>query len=98
MLIAWVVVLAISVGGIILGTRLLGRGSSKLGWMLVLASCFLPVFCYVAPPHLFRFAYGSYPLKSRPDKNRIEEGMSGDEVMAILGPPHERQSLNGEEN
>ncbi len=99
LLIAWVVVLAISVGGIILGTRLLGRGSSKLGWMLVLVSCFLPVFCYVAPPHLFRLAYGSYPLERRPDRNRIEEGMSGNEVVAILGPPHERQSLkNGEEN
>jgi len=98
LLIAWVVVLAISVGGIVLGTRLLGRSSWKLGWLLVLVSCFLPIFCYVAPPHLVRLAYGSYPLKSRPDNNKIEEGMSGDEVVAILGPPHERQSINGHEN
>lgn len=98
MLIAWVVVMAISAGGIILGTRLLRRSSSKLGWMLVLVSCFLPIFCYVAPPHLFRLTYGSYPLERRPSYNKIEEGMSGDEVVAILGPPHERQRINGQEN
>jgi len=33
LMIGWAVVLAICAGGIILGTRLLGRGSSKLGWM-----------------------------------------------------------------
>jgi hypothetical protein len=95
-LIAWAVVLAISVGGIILGTRLLRRGTSKLGWMLVLASCFLPVFCYVAPPYLFRLEYGNYPLGSYPN-NKIEEGMSQDEVVAILGPPHRRYEQNGNE-
>jgi hypothetical protein len=95
-MIGWAVVLAICVGGIILGARLLRRGSLKLGWMLVLASCFLPVFCYVAPPHLFRLAYGSYPIQRYP-KDRIDEGMSGDEVVVILGSPHERQSLNGME-
>jgi hypothetical protein len=59
LLIAWAVVLAISAVGIDLGRGLLKRGASKLGWMLVLASCFLPVSCYVALPHIVRLAYGN---------------------------------------
>jgi hypothetical protein len=91
-LIAWVFVLAICVGGIILGARLLRRGSLTLGWLLLLVSCFLPIFCYVAPPHLFRWAYGSYPLEDRDHcrYGEIKVGMPSDEVQAILGPPHHR--------
>jgi hypothetical protein len=91
----WAVVLACFVVGIIFGARLLRRGSAMLGWLLVLVSCLLPIFCYVAPPHLFRLAYGSYPLGDRDPSlcGGIKEGMSRDEVQAILGPPH-RRSLN----
>ena len=93
-LIAWAVVLAISAGGFILGALLLRRGSAKLGWMLLLASCFLPIFFYVAPPHLFRLSYGSYPLGDRDPRlcGEIKEGMSCDEVQAILGLPHHRST------
>ena len=95
LLIAWGVVLALAVTGIILGARLLSRGSAKLGWPLVLVSCILPIFCYVAPPYIVRLEYGNYPLGSYPD-NKIEEGMSQNEVVAILGPPHERYTVSGE--
>lgn len=62
------------------------------GWLLVLVSCLLPIFCYVAPPHLFRLAYGSYPIGDREPFlcGQIRQGMSCDEVQAILGPPHHR--------
>ena len=97
LLIAWAVVLALAGGGLLLGARLLSRGSAKLGWLLVLASCFLPIFCYAAPPHIVRLVYGNYPLGSYPTKH-IQAGMSSrDQVQRVLGPPHERYKYTDRE-
>ena len=84
------VVMAISVVGIILGVRVLRHGSAKLGWVLVLMGCLLPIFCYYAAHHTIRLDNGTHRLGSYPG-DKIKVGMSGDEVKAILGPPHQRQ-------
>jgi len=93
LLIVWAVVLAISAVGIILGARLL-RGKSSVGkrcagCLLLLVSCLLPIFCYST--HLV--GYDKRPLGSSASK-QIMEGMSGDEVKAILGMPHQRNKNN----
>ena len=50
LLIISAVVLAISAIGVFLGARLLGRGSAKLGWLLLVMGCLLPFFSYFARP------------------------------------------------
>ncbi len=42
-------------------------------------------------------AVGYYPIGSYPN-NKIQAGMSGEEVVAILGNPHEHYLKNGGEN
>ena len=64
--------------------------------MIILASILAPVFCCVGPPHLFRLAYGSYPIGSYPN-GKIKEGMSPAEVEAILGKPHDCTKFGKEE-
>lgn len=52
--------------------------------------------CCQGPPHLIRLFYGNSPIGSYPS-NKIKEGMSAEEVVAILGTPHERHdSSEGE--
>ena len=61
-LIAWAVVLATCIVGFICGVNLLSTARKFSGSLLMLVSFLLPIFFYVAPPHLFRLAHGSYPL------------------------------------
>jgi len=57
-----------------------------------LVSCLLPIFCYST--HIV--GYDKRPLGSSASK-QIMEGMSVDEVKAILGPPHQRnKNTDGE--
>jgi hypothetical protein len=43
------------------------------------------------------YPIGNYPIGSFP-KNKIKEGMTADEVVAILGVPHERYKQDDTEN
>ena len=90
-LIVGAVVLLLAAVGMILGVKRLKSVSSarrKVGVLLLLVSGLFPVFCFLAPPYIFRLGYGSYPIGSYPIN--IREGMSSDEVKAILGTPHQR--------
>ena len=100
LLIVSAVVLAISVVGIILGARLL-RSTSPAGrrcgrGLLLLVACLLAICCYVARPQAVRLQNGTHPLGIYPS-NKIQEGMSREDVEAILGPPYQRDEYNDRE-
>ena len=98
LLVGWVILLLLVGLGIFVGTRLrrCDSGRAKIvGLLVIVVSILAPVICYVAPPHLFRLAYGSYPIGSYPN-GTIKEGMSPAEVEAILGTPHNRTKYGKE--
>lgn len=100
LMVAWAILLVLVGVGIFAGIRLRRRESGRaktVGLLIIVASVLAPVVCYVAPPHLFRLAYGSYPIGSYPN-GRIKEGMSPAEVKAILGTPHERTQYGHDEH
>jgi outer membrane protein assembly factor BamE (lipoprotein component of BamABCDE complex) len=47
------------------------------------------ISCCLGPPLVVRLVYGNYPIERYPN-GKITEGMTGDEVVATLGTPHER--------
>jgi hypothetical protein len=100
MLLGWALVLGGVAIGIAWGTKLLRARSLKAnhyGILLVLASGLLPLSCCLLPPHAIRIIYGNYPL-GRDRSNEIEQGMTREEVVAILGSPHERYESDDREN
>ncbi len=100
LLITWAVVLLIVSVGIIRGMILLDSESHrrrKRGALLILVSGLVPFLCCLGPPHVVRLVYGNYPIGRYPN-NKIREGMTTDEVAAILGPPHERMKSGGAES
>jgi hypothetical protein len=60
----------------------------RFGGLLIIISILFPIFCFVAPPHLIRLKYGNYPIGSYPT-GKIHEGMTYNEVEAVLGTPHQ---------
>lgn len=96
LLIITAVVMAISAVGIFLGARLVRRGSTTMGWLVLLVGCLIPVVCYFARPQVVPLENGTHPLGSDPS-NKITEGMARDEVRTILGPPHQRNRANDRE-
>ena len=101
LLIISAVVLVISAVGIVLGVGLLRSQSSTgikfAGGLLLLGSCLFPFFCYFATPRAeVRLENGTHPLGSYPN-GKIQEGMSCDEVKAILGPPQQRDKYKDQE-
>ena len=90
--VAWVLVFAVCLVGLLKGSRLLRTGSDKArkyGIFLILFSGAIPLFCCLIPPHAVRVVYGNYPLGDRP-KDVIKNGISTAEVESLLGRPHER--------
>jgi hypothetical protein len=78
--------------GIVTGGKLLRSGSPgarRGGVALILGGVMIPLFCWLGPPHAVRLRYGNYPIGTYPS-NRIRQGMSMDQVTAILGTPHEK--------
>jgi hypothetical protein len=91
LIIAWGIVFALVSIGLYLGARFFRKESpkaKKLGVLITLVSGLTPFFCCMAPPLAVRIFYGNYPIGS--SHGKIDEGMSKDEVTAILGNPHER--------
>jgi hypothetical protein len=87
----WVIVFVFVAVGIVWGIKLLRGTSAKnkqYGICVLLLSALVPLCCCLGPPQVFRLNYGSYPLNTYP--KGIDEGMSTDEVTAILGSPHTR--------
>jgi SmpA / OmlA family len=92
LLLAWAATLALVAGGAVWGARLLyskSRIVRRGGLIFLLGSLSVPLFCCLAPPCIIRIAYGNFPIGGRP-QGKINEGMSSDEVAAVLGTPHER--------
>jgi hypothetical protein len=91
-LLTWAVVLVFVSAGVVWGAALIKSESlivRRRGLILLLGSASAPLFCCLAPPCIVRIGYGNYPIYRRPD-GKIKEGMSADEVVAVLGTPHER--------
>jgi hypothetical protein len=92
MLIAvWAVVLIVALAGFIRARILLERGSlaeRKRGTRLLIVCGLIPLFCCLCPPQVVRITYGNYPISSS-SRDKVKEGMSADEVRALLGRPHE---------
>src|SRR5947209_16578287 len=74
-----------------------GSKAKRYGLVLVLVSGAVPLCCCLLPPVVVRITYGNYPLGSYPN-GKIREGMTRDEVAAILGSPHERFRRDDEES
>lgn len=92
LLIVWAIVLLFVLVGIVRGIRLLGNESPKRrrnGFLLIVMSSLVPFLCCVGPSQVVRLVYGNYPLGSYPN-NKIKQGMTRDEVEAVLGRPHEQ--------
>jgi hypothetical protein len=92
LLIGFVVLLFLMGVGVVLGIKMLRDmtpGRRKMGFYLILISILFPLICFLAPPHIVRLAYGNYPIGSYP-LGKIHEGMTCNEVEAILGTPHQR--------
>ena len=88
----WIAVLALVAVGIGCGIKLVNNGSAKarVYGLVIVAGCgMVPICCCLLPAHLTKMEYGNYPLGSYPN-NKIEEGMTKDEVAAILGTPHNK--------
>jgi outer membrane protein assembly factor BamE (lipoprotein component of BamABCDE complex) len=83
-----------SAGCLITGARYLVRGpvrQRRVGWALLLASLLLPASCWVVPSLVFRLTHGTGPIGDLPYRT-VREGMTPEQVIAILGPPHDRHS------
>src|SRR5262249_55290485 len=99
LLIVWAIVLVFFLVAVARGIMLLKNNSTKsrvYGVLLILVSGIVPLSCCLGPPHVVRLCYGHYPLGSYPS-DKVKEGMTTDEVLAALGPPHERdKNADGE--
>jgi hypothetical protein len=97
--IVWAVVLLLVAWGVMLGIGLIHGGSPRarrLGVLLLLVSASVPLSCCLGLPLVVRLVYGNYPLGRYPN-GKITEGMTADEVVAVLGMPHQRLQLDDAE-
>jgi hypothetical protein len=84
-------VLGVSVACIVRGVILLRQPPTSRRWSgvaLILAGLVLPACCCTAPSALFRLHHDTPPLGHYPS-GVVKEGMSSDEVRALLGNPHQ---------
>lgn len=63
------------------------RSRVLLGFTAVLLASLLS--CCFLPNLLVRVCYGNWPIGD-PNQYKYDKGMTGEEVRAMLGPPHER--------
>jgi hypothetical protein len=99
LLLGWALIFASMLVGVYWGARLCQSKAAKVrvyGVLLMAASGGLPLFCCLAPPHIVRIIYGNYPIGEYPS-GKIREGMSKQEVTAILGKPHGHHTRANEE-
>jgi SmpA / OmlA family len=97
--IVWLLVLLLVLVGFEYGAKLLGSGSRsvrRLGILLLLLCLATPLLCYFGPRQVVRLTHGNYPLDGFRNR-KITQGMSRDEVLEVLGTPHERGNQADEE-
>jgi hypothetical protein len=82
------------VRGIVL-LRRAAPGSKWSGLGLVAVGVLLPVCCCSGPSVLFRVHHDTPPLTGYPS-GVVQEGMSAEEVRALLGNPHQFNDRNPE--
>jgi hypothetical protein len=70
------------------------RAARRFLWCVVVPFVSAVAALVVVPQVGFRVAYGRGPLEANPAS--VVEGMSPDEVIAILGPPHKREYEAGQ--
>jgi SmpA / OmlA family len=90
--IVWLIVLLFVLAGSVKGVRLLktdARCKRLLGILVILASAATPLLCCFGPREVVRINYGNYPLGAYPN-GKIKKGMSQEDVIEVLGTPHER--------
>jgi hypothetical protein len=100
LVIVWAFVLLCVFVSFVSGIRLLKSGSprrKRYGVFFLLLSAIVPSCCCLGPSQVIRLTYGNYPLGTYPN-NKIKEGMTAEEVVAILGTPHERYKLDERES
>jgi hypothetical protein len=88
-LIVWVLILVSALVGAVYAAALLHRENAKgrrYGLVLLLVSGLVPLTCWLGPPHAVRVFYGNYPVGADA-RDKIKEGMTKEEVTAILGEP-----------
>jgi hypothetical protein len=84
-------VLGASAAAIARGMTLVRRPPPDRSWwglVFILGGVLLPVSCCSAPSVLFRLSHDTPPLGRYPN-GVIREGMSPDDVRALLGNPHQ---------
>jgi hypothetical protein len=97
---AWGVALVLVLVGIVTGCSLLRRKTARArswGVVLLLLSASLPCFCCFGPDLIVRWQTGRYPLQGYPN-GVIEKGMTRDEVLSKIGPPHSRHQTGDRES
>jgi hypothetical protein len=90
----WLLVLLLVFVGFGYGAKLLGSGSRSVrrrGILLLLACLATPLLCFFGPREVVRLTHGNYPLGAFPN-GKITKGMSREEVLEIVGTPHEREN------
>jgi hypothetical protein len=96
--VVWAFILVAVLLAIVKGVKLFNsdsRQARRFGVLLLLASGLVPLSCCFGPSQFVRLEYGNYPLGTYPT-NKVQEGMTADEVVAALGTPHERHGDNKE--
>ena len=91
-LLAWAVALILVFVGLSCGAGLVGKGSAKArkwGIILMGVSGLVPLACWLGPSQAVRISYGNYPIANS-YKGKIHKGMTAEEVVKILGTPHEK--------
>jgi SmpA / OmlA family len=89
----WLFVLGFSLAGLVWGWKLCLSDkprAKRCGVVVLLFSGMVPLSCCLLPSQLFRMSYGSYPLRDSP-YSKVYEGMTRDEVVSVLGDPHNRR-------
>jgi hypothetical protein len=95
-LLAWGVVWALVAFGVYVASRQYARETSvgrRTAIAILLVSVSLPCCCCFGPDQITRVTTGRYPLSGPHDPIKI--GMTRDEVLSNLGPPHFRNRRNG---
>ena len=87
--VAWGVVFVGVLLGLAKARKWLKAGKPGRSIVLFLVCGLAPLSCCLGPSLLVRVCYGNFPIGAYPT-GKVMKGMTADEVVAVLGTPHER--------